>query len=140
MSSQIADQVTKLIETEVDKRVSGALSKFAERISLSHRIPLALLLRDLPTTIEMVDTCSCMGVTDKGVRCTRKGKIEGYCKIHLHQKKQNQPVQIVQGTLQHNHGVPPFYKHDCPACMNKPTLIKSASKPLIDCSLFMNNE
>jgi len=140
MSSQISEQVIKLIDAEIDKRVSGALSKFAERISLSHRIPLALLLRDLPSTIEIVDTCSCLGVTDKNVRCTRKGKFEGYCKIHLHQKQKNQPIQIVQGPLQHNHGVPPFYKPDCPACMNRGCISSPITKPLIDCSLFKNNE
>ena len=80
---------------------------------------------------------SCMVVTDKGVRCTRNGKIAGFCKIHLHQKKDNQPVHIIQGALQHNHGIPPFYIHDCPACAaNRP----QQSKPLIDFNLFKTNE
>ena len=138
-SDLLADQLVRLIDTEVEKRVSGALSKFAQRISASHKIPLPLLLRDLPTTIETFDTTTCLGVTDKGARCTRKGKCDGYCKIHIHQKKEVQPVHIVQGPLQHNHGVPPFYKHDCPACAaNKPP--SSVPKPLIDCSLFKSNE
>lgn len=138
-SEILADQLVKIIDAEVEKRVSGALSKFAQRISASHRIPLPLLLRDLPTTIETVDTRSCLGVTDKGARCTRKGKCEGYCKIHLHQKKEVQPVQIVQGPLQHNHGVPPFYKHDCPACAAN-RAPSPAPKLLIDCNLFRSNE
>jgi len=127
-----------LIDEEVEKRVSGALSKFAERVSLSHRIPLSLLLRDLPTTIETVDPIACLGVTAKGKRCPSSGKYGGYCKKHLDQKKDNQPVQIVQsGGLQHNHGVPPFFKHDCPACSaNRP----QQSKPLIDFNLFKSNE
>jgi hypothetical protein len=136
--SPLAEQITRLIDAEVEKRVSGALSKFAERVSLSHKIPLPLLLRDLPTTIETVDTMACMGVTDKGARCTRKGKMDGFCKIHFHQKKDNQPVQIVQSVgLQHNHGVPPFYKHDCPACSASRS---QQSKPLIDFNLFKSNE
>lgn len=139
MTSVLADQLIKLIDAEVEKRVSGALSKFAERISASHKIPLPLLLRDLPTTIETVDVTCCLGVTDKGLRCTRKGKCDGYCKVHLHQKKEVQPVQIVQGTIQHNHGVPPFYKHDCPACAaNRPP--STAPKLLIDSILFNRNE
>ena len=137
----LTDQIALIIDAEIKKKVSEALTEFAERVAISHRIPLSLLLRDMPSMADSLSTNinsnTCLGVTDKKVRCSRRGIMEGYCKGHFHQKQKIQPVAIIQGPIQHTHGIPPFYKHDCPACISKIQIVK---KPLIDCSLFSSNE
>lgn len=114
----LSEQITKLIEADADKRVLEALTRYAETIATVHRIPLSLLLRDLPSVKPGEGICMGIYVTgkNKGARCNKIGKYEGYCMFHMDQRKKFQPVQIVQEGPKHNHGVPPLYKEDCPAC------------------------
>jgi NAD-dependent dihydropyrimidine dehydrogenase PreA subunit len=134
----LAEQIASLVEKEVERKISEALTEFANRIALSHRIPLSLLLRDMPsqptTLVSNVTINTCRGVTAKGSRCTRNGICEGYCKMHLHQKQKVQPVKI---SSTHNHGIPPLFRADCPACAAG--AISAPKKPLIDCSVFLRN-
>jgi len=133
------EQIKKIIDDEINLKVSSALTKFAEKISLSHKIPLSLLLRDIPTTSDIAENVTCLGLLAKGTRCSRRGVCEGYCKMHLHQKKDTQPIQIVQSGPQHNHGIPPFFKEDCPACCAcRPPQV--SKKPLIDFGSILRNE
>ena len=121
----LSQQIDKLIDVEIDKRVQEALTRYAETIATVHRIPLSLLLRDLPSV--RPGTGICIGTTKdgKGPRCTRIGKYEGYCMLHYEQRKKFQPIQLVQDCgLKHNHGVPPLFRDDCPACTGAPLSTK----------------
>lgn len=110
----LINEVEKLINDEVERRMMCRLTKYAEKISTVHGIPLRLLLRDIPKDGEG-DTV-CKGLLKSGKRCTRNSKTDGYCLTHIHQKKSVEPIQIVSN-VSHNHSFPPLFKDDCPACM-----------------------
>ena len=119
MSATFIKQLADLINDEVQKKVQEALSNYAESISKSYKIPLNLLLRDMPTNSDaapIVDMC-CLGVKKGGIRCKMQGKYEGYCRHHFMQKEKIKPIKISQSQeLFHNHGIPPLHRDDCPAC------------------------
>lgn len=108
----LINEVEKLINDEVERRVGCRLNKFAENISIVHGIPLRLLLRDVPS--DDGETV-CKGLLKSGKRCSRNAKKDGYCLQHIHQKKSVEPIQIVSQVM-HNHAFPPLFKSDCPAC------------------------
>ena len=109
----VIDELEKLINDEVERRMMTRMTKYAEKISLVHGIPIRLLLRDIPTG-DMGDTM-CQGLLKSGNRCSRKAKTDGFCMSHIHQKKSVEPIRIVSEVV-HNHSFPPMFKHDCPAC------------------------
>lgn len=119
-------EIEALIEDEVEKRLKTRLCKYAENITKVHGIPMRLLLRDIPS-LEMGDTI-CKGILKNGERCSRRFKTEGYCILHLHQKKAIEPIHIVSD-IQHNHTFPPLYKADCPACQANTTHISRSPTP-----------
>ena len=127
----LSDQIAKLIDDEVDKRVQESLTRYAETIASVHRIPLSLLLRDLPSS--RPGAGNCIGTTKVGSRCNKPGKYEGYCMSHYDQRKKVQPIQIIQEGPRHTHGVPPFFKDDCAACTSCPIIRK---KLVIDCDVL----
>jgi len=116
------DQIVKLLEDEIDKRVNERLSVVLERISRTYDISMRQLMRDLDAMPDAVSTC-CKGLTGKGKRCSRTAKTDGYCHMHIKQK----PVQRVTRapvaapsqptlSLQHTHTLPPLFMSGCPAC------------------------
>ena len=121
MTTPLIDQIAKLVDDETDERVQEALTRFAEMISYTHKIPLALLLRDMPLVRPGVGAC--IGVTKSGLRCNKHGKFDGYCVAHYDQRKKVQPIIITQIGPVHNHGVPPLYKDNCPACIPRRKLL-----------------
>ena len=134
MSATFIKQLADLINDEVQKKVQEALSNYAESISKSYKIPLNLLLRDMPTNSDtpIMDMC-CLGVKKGGIRCKMQGKYEGYCRHHFMQKEKIKPIKISQSF--HNHGIPPLYRDDCPACATAAQAGPSQPKrPLIDYS------
>jgi len=157
----LMEQIQALINQEVQKQVNDMLTAYAENISKSYKIPLALLLRDIPVSGEKNSSgqgqghgpCAgpnmCLGLKKGNIRCKMSGKYEGYCRHHYSQKQKLQPVKILN-TVQHNHGIPPFFQENCPACCSVPkkppdTTITTLPKPppkksLIDCSLILSNE
>lgn len=127
------ENITKAIEAEIASRVQEALTRYAEMISVKHRISLPLLLRDLPASMGPVSTSCCLGVKKDGSRCNKTGKYEGYCLAHLEQHKKVQPIKVCQEGPAHNHGVPPLYSETCPACnVNKRCDSSTTKKLLID--------
>lgn len=98
----ISDQITDLINQEVQKKVQEALSNYADVISKSYKIPLNLLLRDIPknitTDINTVDNNLCIGIRKGNIRCKMTGKYEGYCRHHFIQKRKIEPILILQKT------------------------------------------
>jgi hypothetical protein len=132
----LCEKIEELIELEVKKQVQEALSNYADMISKSYKIPLSLLLRDIPTIkpIELdapSSSTTCLGLRTGNKRCKMNGKYDGYCRHHFTQKQKTQPIKIVHGEVSHTHGFPPMYQEGCPACV-KPVEIK---KPLIDFKL-----
>jgi hypothetical protein len=133
----LSQQIEDLIEQEVSRRVNEALSKYADMISKSYKIPLSLLLRDIPEGVsEISTTTTCLGVRAGNKRCKMNGKYEGYCRHHFMQHQKTQPVKIHHGEVQHTHGIPPLFQDGCPACIAKaPPKQEVARKPLIDFKL-----
>jgi hypothetical protein len=136
--ASLGEKIEELIEQEVKKQVQEALSNYADMISKSYKIPLSLLLRDIPNvvprespTCEVLPT-TCLGLRSGNKRCKMNGKYDGYCRHHFTQKQKIQPVQIPQGEVRHTHGFPPMYQEGCPACVHTPAEPK---KPLIDFKL-----
>lgn len=115
------DQVIKILEDEIDKRVNERLNVVLEKISRTYDISMRQLMRDLDSISESPSTC-CKGLTGKGKRCSRMAKTDGYCHMHIKQK----PVQRVTRTpststapalsVAHTHTLPPLFMSGCPAC------------------------
>ena len=147
----LMEQIQALINQEVQKQVNDMLTAYAENISKSYKIPLALLLRDIPVSGEKNSSSPsagpnmCLGLKKGNARCKMSGKYEGYCRHHYGQKQKSQPVKILN-TVKHNHGIPPFFQDNCPACCpggipkKPPEPIVAPKKSLIDCSLILSNE
>lgn len=141
--SLLSEKIETLIEHEVNRQVQEALSNYADMISKSYKIPLSLLLRDIPTIKHLdtttttfdVSSTACLGLRSGNKRCKMNGKYEGYCRHHFTQKQKIQPVHIAQGEVRHNHGFPPMYQEGCPACDQK-RISSEPKKPLIDFKLI----
>ena len=130
----ISDQIADLINQEVQKKVQEALSTFAETISKSYKIPLNLLLRDIPNS-SSTTTIYCLGIKAGGIRCKMQGKYEGYCRHHFMQKSKFQPTKIIQEKKNiHTHGIPPLYQEGCGACQPPVVKLVPKKRPLIDYS------
>ena len=135
--ASLSDKIEELIEQEVKKQVQEALSNYADMISKSYKIPLSLLLRDIPNVVPReadVTSTTCLGLRAGNKRCKMNGKYEGYCRHHFVQKQKTQPISIQQGEVRHTHGFPPMYQEGCPACAPRPVEPK---KPLIDFKLVL---
>ena len=137
------EEVTKLHNQEVNSQVNEKLTKFAEHVSKSYDVNHRQLLRDL-NNIDGLETCliqpssgvpgQCLGQKLDGKRCTRKGKNQGYCNMHINQKptiKKTPSAQKMEIEMQelpkHNHTFPPLFSADCPACVRE---IKNKSKKI----------
>jgi len=114
------DQISKLIEDEIEKRVNERINIMLDKISRTYDISLRQLMRDLDTMADTPSTC-CKGLTGKGKRCSRSAKTDGYCHLHIKQK----PVQRITRTpssviptlaVAHTHTLPPLFMAGCPAC------------------------
>jgi hypothetical protein len=116
------EQITRLIEEEVEKQVNERVNKMLERISQTYDISMRQLLRDLSTVVvQQNGPVTCLGLTAKKTRCTRSAHHDGYCKIHKHQKPVNRieapvPQVAVVQTVAHTHTLPPLFMRGCPAC------------------------
>ena len=140
--NSLSEKIEDLIEHEVKKQVQEALSNYADMISKSYKIPLSLLLRDIPNMKPRDPISSeatsgmCLGLRAGNKRCKMNGKYEGYCRHHFTQKQKIQPVQITQGEVRHTHGFPPMYQEGCPACVHKQVVPVEPKKQLIDFKLI----
>jgi len=120
MRKTCMDQISKLIEDEIEKRVNERINIMLDKISRTYDISLRQLMRDLDTMADTPSTC-CKGLTGKGKRCSRSAKTDGYCHLHIKQK----PVQRITRTpssvtptlaVAHTHTLPPLFMAGCPAC------------------------
>jgi len=142
MSDELSQRIAKMIEDEVERRVSTRvdaltieynekLDGYINYVAKHHGISKDLLLRDVP---ELTDRARCKGVKKDGVRCTRKGTHEGYCTLHLYQKVKLQPMVIDNVATTHTHGMDVLYDERCPACQEQD------KKKLIDLNSILFNE
>ena len=139
------EQIEEIISGLVSKAVNEKLTKYIEYISREYDISQRLLLQDLenidslslnsPKDMPEIKDGQCKGFTQNKKRCTRKGKKDGYCIIHFHQKKEVRPTiqtnpNIV--SLVHNHSFSDcLFKVGCPAC-EKSKRVPSKENLLID--------
>ena len=116
----IAQKIESLINDEVARKLAGYLT----HISRTYDISLNVLVQDLERSTASTSN-RCLGKTNKGTQCTRQSKYNGYCKLHEVIPTVSRPVI---STVGHNHGIPPLYRADCPACNTN----KVTEKLLID--------
>lgn len=89
------EEITKIIEHEINDQVSKRITDFIIRISKDYKIPTKLLLRYLEEPVSQGKDPCCMGIKKDGKRCTRAPKTNGYCGFHKEQGKElKKPVQI----------------------------------------------
>tara|TARA_R110001592_G_scaffold200895_1_gene449835 strand:- start:12627 stop:13070 length:444 start_codon:yes stop_codon:yes gene_type:complete len=146
----MSEKLTELFEAEVEKRINEKITAFAKQIAESYKLPISLLLRDIPDiephnkSAEM----TCLGVKANGQRCMFKAREGGYCNHHQNQRKKLSPIKVLSSSnLCHNHSVPPLYQEGCPACECRPRITPSSShsslgtpqKSVIDFNLLVDN-
>lgn len=123
----ISKLIEEAIEAEIELRVQERLTKVLEKISQNYDIRLDRLMKDIQSVQGSTTSSTCCGLTKAKKRCSRPGKFEGYCKIHVSQKPDvrriSTPVQV-SAQVAHNHTFPPMYLKGCPACDSSANLRK----------------
>ena len=113
MESTLMNDIGKLIEEEVQRRVNDVLAPLLEYISSTYDISLQQVMRDASTCIPKVQITTCLGISKKTKkRCKNKATENGYCYIHSHQA----PKKAEKPAMKHTHTLPPFYMKGCPVC------------------------
>tara|TARA_R110002073_G_scaffold123085_3_gene266412 strand:- start:8018 stop:8467 length:450 start_codon:yes stop_codon:yes gene_type:complete len=134
----MSEELLKLFEVEVEKRVNEKITTFAKQVAESYKLPISLLLRDAAsiTPISEPDRkseTSCLGVKNNGQRCKFKAREGGYCNHHQTQRKKLTPIKVMSSSaLCHTHSVPPLYQEGCPACECRPRMTPSSSQASIN--------
>jgi hypothetical protein len=122
----ISKLIEEAIEAEIELRVQERLTQVLEKISQTYDIRLDRLMKDIQT-VQGSKSSTCCGLTKAKKRCTRPGKHDGYCKIHVSQKPDirriSAPLQI-STQVDHTHTFPPMFLKGCPACENSTNLRK----------------
>lgn len=80
-----ADQISDMIEEEVQRRLEAYIKIFAEHFFTSETE-----LRKIVSSGKTVEYCA--GKSKNGKCCKNKGKYDGYCHLHKHQKKNKKKV------------------------------------------------
>ena len=118
------EQIARLIEEEVERRVNERLTAALEKISQTYDISLRQLLRDTSSTTENTwNGKICHGIIKSGQKCKRGVKDgSGYCVCHKDQRPIPRVVVPPSRTpsqaslVQHTHTLPPMFLAGCPAC------------------------
>lgn len=123
------DQITEIIQKEIDKQVQQKMTAFIEHISRTYDISMKVLLRDLMRTDPPAPEkhsptgVQCMGVCANRKRCKFSAGSNGYCKKHTDQWKPPPPQLCTPSkvcpVIKHTHTIPPLYDPNCPACVKK---------------------
>ena len=123
------DQITEIIQKEIDKQVQQKMTAFIEHISKTYDISMKVLLRDLmrtdppPPEKQSHSGVQCMGVCANRKRCKFSAGPNGFCKKHIDQWKpppvqSSSPTKVCQ-VIKHTHTIPPLHDPTCPACVKK---------------------
>lgn len=129
------EEITALVEREIEKRTQERITAFIERISVTYDISMKVLLREFSRVgvgevIKLPEQKKqCLGVTTSSrKRCKFTAGPCGYCKKHMDQYKPPPPTPRsptrVDNFVRHTHTIPPLFDKNCPACIN----IKNAPK------------
>ena len=118
------DQIARLIEEEVERRVTEKLTAALEKISQTYDISLRQLLRDVSTPgTQTWNGNVCHGIVKSGQKCKRGVKDgSGYCVCHKDQRPVPRMVVPPSRTpsqsslVQHTHTLPPMFLAGCPVC------------------------
>ena len=120
-----AANISKLINDEVERRVSDKITGLLRYMSDEYDIPLKTLVRLMDRND--VEMSQCIAMNKNGNRCRNAPKKNGYCgrHQHLHHEVKYKSPEV---KAQHNHKLPPLYVHNCPACNKGKPL-----RDLVDC-------
>lgn len=89
------EEITRIIEREINDQVSKRLTDFIIRVSKDYKIPTKLLLRYLEEPVSEGKDMCCLGIKADGNRCSAPPKVNGYCLKHKRQCKElKKPVHI----------------------------------------------
>ena len=114
----ISKLIEEAIEAEIELRVQERLTQVLEKISQTYDIRLDRLMKDIQS-VQGSKSSTCCGLTKAKKRCSRPGKIDGYCKTHISQKPDvrriSAPIQVSPASA-HTHTFPPMFLKGCPAC------------------------
>jgi hypothetical protein len=111
------EAIQAAIENEIERRTRERITNILEKISLTYDIRLERLLKDMSQERGPAGN-GCHGLTKTGKRCSRAGKFEGYCAIHVSQKPDiRKSCGILSASsVKHTHTLPPLFLKGCPAC------------------------
>jgi len=62
------EQLTRIFEEEVNRRVNDKINEILSKISQTYDISMKQLLRDIETTVKISDD-TCHGLTKNGKKC-----------------------------------------------------------------------
>jgi len=88
------NQITEMIEEEVNRRVAVRLNKSFEVISKLYNIPIDRLIEDTAD----VECRFCKGQLKSKARCLKEPKANGYCNFHQKQAPQTPVIQTSKQT------------------------------------------
>ena len=118
-------QISQLIEDEVERRVVERMTKALEKISQTFDISLQQLLRTASeNSTSAWNGNVCHGLTKSKQKCKRGVKDgSGYCTCHKDQKPVQRAIApsrsqlaLLVPTPVHTHSLPPMFLAGCPAC------------------------
>ena len=115
----LTERITKLVDDELEDRVSLIINVYAMKISKKYGISLDLLLRDIP---ESYTSMTCKGTKSNGQRCGFKAGDDGYCRHHICQGKRI-TVRSISSSELHTHGPEQMFVRGCPGCESSNELI-----------------
>ena len=115
----LTERITKLVDDELEARVSVIINEYAIVISKKYGISLDLLLRDIP---DSYTSTTCKGTKSNGHRCGFRAAENGYCKHHAAQGERINHRSFSSSSL-HNHGPDQMFVKGCPGCESSKELI-----------------
>ena len=92
------DEINRLIEEEIQRRVNLEITTLLETISETFDIKLKTLLKLSVKNLEQQENVRCAGLTKSKTRCKNMAKKDGYCMVH--QNMVQKPVRTVVKKVQ----------------------------------------
>jgi len=110
----LMNEISTMIEEEVERRVNARLQAVIEHIANRWDISILQLTKDISKFADA--KCEqCLGYNKKTKkRCRNKAKNDGFC--HAHKSQMPKPVPRIIQEEQHTHSMPPLYIKGCPVC------------------------
>jgi len=107
----ISDQISELIEKEVERRVYERVCKVLEKVTDIFPVSKKYARREFLPDVEY-----CQGITKSGRFCTNKATKEGFCSFHVNDERLCEPIKIQTTTIRHTHPFPSGFILGCPKC------------------------